>query len=375
VSDAPIRIAFCITDLDPGGAERNLVQLVTRLDRSEWEPRVYCLGGLGALVRDLADAEVPVECFGARSARSIAVVVSLVRRLRAFRPQLLQSFLFHANLAGRVAGRVARVPIIVSGVRVAEHEQRWHLRLDRWTNGLVTHNVCVSQGAAEFSIHAAGLRREKVSVIPNGVNFVQFAYAEPINLETFGIPRGARTVLSVGRLEYQKGHLILLEAIEPLLDRYPRVHVLIVGDGPLREDLLKWIASYGRPDRIHLAGWQPDVPGLMRAGSVFVLPSLWEGMPNVVLEAMAAGLPVIAADVEGVREVIAHGQTGLIVNPSATWDLESKLVTMLDSPHEASRMAIAAQNTIREAFTVDRVVAAYTALYRSLLAGGGIVNA
>jgi glycosyltransferase involved in cell wall biosynthesis len=228
---------------------------------------------------------------------------------------------------------------------------------------------------ADYSIQVARLRRERVSVIPNGVNFVQFAYAEPSNLEPFGIPRGSRTVLCVGRLESQKGHLTLLEAIEPLLDRYPRVHVLIVGDGPLREDLLKWIASYGRSDRIHLAGWQPDVPGLMRAAAVFVLPSLWEGMPNVVLEAMAAGLPVIASDVEGVREVITHGQTGLIVNLSAMGDLESKLVNVLDAPHEASRMALAAQNTIREAFTVDRAVAAYTALYRSLIAGGGVVNA
>ncbi len=113
----------------------------------------------------------------------------------------------------------------------------------------------------------------------------------------------------------------------------------------------------------------------MRAAAVFVLPSLWEGMPNVVLEAMAAGLPVIAADVEGVREVITDGQTGLILSPAAIGDLESKLVHVLDTPHEASRMGLAAQNTIREAFTVDLAVSAYCALYRSLLAFGRVVNA
>ena len=113
-------MAFCITDLDPGGAERALVQLVTRLDRSRWQPSVICLAPRGMLADELEQAEVPVTCLGARHSRNVGMVGRLFHQLRESKPALLQTFLFHANIAGRIAGRLARVPKIVSGIRVAE---------------------------------------------------------------------------------------------------------------------------------------------------------------------------------------------------------------------------------------------------------------
>ena len=127
-------IAFCITDLDPGGAERALVQLVLRLDRSRWSPVVFCLSKPGTLVADLAKADIPVDCLEAGSIGNVSVVPRLVRRLRRVRPDILQTFLFHANIVGRIAGRLAGVPVIVSGIRVAEHRSRFRLWLDRITD-------------------------------------------------------------------------------------------------------------------------------------------------------------------------------------------------------------------------------------------------
>ena len=310
----PVRLAFCITELDPGGAERALVEIVTRLDPAHWEVRVFCLGPETDLSRRLRDAGIRTECLGARRAYQVGVLFQLVKQLREFRPALLQTFLFHANILGRLAGWWGGVPVVLSGLRVAERGKRWHLWLDRWTNRLVTFNVCVSEGVRQFSITHGGLRAEKLRVIPNGVDAERFASAAPVDLSQFGIPSGAWTLVTVGRLTPQKGHDELLGAVAPLLIEDPQMHLLIVGEGPERETL-DWLAdSFGVSGQLHLPGFQADIPGILKSCQAFVLPSRWEGMPNALLEALAAGLPCIATDVEGVRELLA-GEVGIVIPP------------------------------------------------------------
>ncbi len=310
----PVRVAFCITELDPGGAERALFEIVTRLDPAHWEVRVFCLGPETDLSRRLLDAGIRTECLGARRAYQVGVLFQLMRALREFQPALLQTFLFHANILGRLAGWWAGVPVVLSGLRVAERGKRWHLWLDRWTSRLVTLNVCVSQGVRQFAISAGGLPEPKLRVIPNGVDAERFASASPVDLSQFGIPAGAWTLVTVGRLTPQKGHDELLGAMTPLLIADPQMHLLIVGEGPERETL-DWLAdSFGVTGQVHLSGFQADIPGILKSCQAFVLPSRWEGMPNVLLEALAAGLPCIATDVEGVRELLA-GEVGIVIPP------------------------------------------------------------
>jgi glycosyltransferase involved in cell wall biosynthesis len=370
----PIRIAFCVTDLDPGGAERCLVQLATGLDRGEWEPRVYCLGVPGELVETLERANVRVECLGARSIRNVGVAPRLARRLQSFRPALLQTFLFHANLAGRIAGRWAGLPVIVSGVRVAEHEHRWHLWCDRLTQRLVTRNVCVSQSVANFSTAHGGIHPEKITVIPNGVDIDCYADARPADLEPLGIPPGSRTILCVGRLHPQKGQRLLLEAAAPLFTADPELHILLVGNGPLHAELDALIDDRQWRRHVHLAGRRRDVPELMRAATLLVLPSLWEGMPNVVLEAMAAGLPVIASDVEGVRELLGNDMRGIVFSAGSVDDLRAGLVGMLRDPGLRNRVAIESQEFVRSYFTSEAMLSKYVRLYRQLLGTGQSLN-
>ena len=188
MSSARIPIAFCITDLDPGGAERCLAQLVTGLDRQAMGAVRVLPGAAGELAGVIEAAGIEVVCLGARSAKDFLVIPRLARELRKRRPRLLQSFLFHGNIAGRIAGGIARVPVIVSGVRVAEREKRWHVRADRLTRWPVDHTICVSRAVADFSIREARLRPETVSVIPNGVDFARFSEAKPADLSPFGIP-------------------------------------------------------------------------------------------------------------------------------------------------------------------------------------------
>ena len=362
----PTRIAFCITDLDPGGAERALVQIVSRLDRQRWEPRVYCLSGPGSLVDELEQREIPVTCLGATRAWQVWILRRLAACLKDFQPELLQTFLFHGNLLGRLAGRWAKVPHIIAGIRVAEKRSLLPLRLDRWTNSLVQCNICVSQAVADFTVNQGKLPREKVIVIPNGVDVERFQQAVPADLTALGIPADAKTALFVGRLDPQKSPATLLDAAGLLLDEFPELHVLFVGDGPLRDQLAADIARHQWEHRIHFAGWRPNVPEIMRACDCLVLPSEWEGMPNVVLEAMAAGLPVVASDVEGVRELLDHQQSGLIIPPHSAPLLAEALRQILSQPEAAAAMACKAQTIADKEFTWDHITSQYETAYRQL---------
>ncbi|REJ71937.1 MAG: glycosyltransferase [Planctomycetota bacterium] len=368
------RVAFCITDLDAGGAERCLATLASGLKRRGWEPHVYCLSAGGALVDRLVEANVPVTCLGMRSWRNIGTVVTLARQLRAQRPALLQTFLFHANLVGRLAAVMAGVPVVVSGVRVAERERRWHLSLDRITQWAVTMNVCVSRAVANFSQTAGGIPREKLAVIPNCVDVDRFRNASPADLSEFGIGPGERTLLAVGRLHRQKGHRLLLEAAAPLLDRDPHLHVLIAGEGPLRAALQESIAAASWGPQVHLLGPREDIPQLMRAATLFVLPSLWEGMPNVLLEAMAAGVPAVASDVEGVRELLAPAGEKLIVPPGSAESLRSGIETVLSDPASARKIAHDLQVISQERFARSSLLDSYAGLYNELLKNRGLLN-
>jgi glycosyltransferase involved in cell wall biosynthesis len=363
----PTRIAFCITDLDAGGAERALVQIVTRLDRRRWEPHVFCLDAGGVLVSELRSAGIDVVCLGAYRTRDFAVVWPLYRRLAALRPAILQTFLFHANIVGRLAGVAARVPAIVSGIRVAEKRSRVRLWIDRVTDPLVTAHVCVSRDVAEFSTNQGGLPSEKIRVIPNGVDYERFANAAPADLTQFGVPRGSRVLLFVGRLDPQKGPVQLLEAATELFADHADLHLVMVGDGPLASDLRESTRARNLESRIHFAGRQEDIAGLMRAADLFVLPSQWEGLPNVVLEAMAAGTPVVATAVEGVRDLLGEGKLGVVVPLNGELRLAEAIRGALRENERRRERALNAQHLVREKFTWPLVVAEYDRLYAEIL--------
>jgi glycosyltransferase involved in cell wall biosynthesis len=367
----PTRIAFCITDLDAGGAERALVQIVTRLDRRRWEPHVFCLDAGGVLAVELRFAGIDVVCLGAHRTRDFLVVWPLYRRLAALRPAILQTFLFHANIVGRLAGAAARVPAIVSGIRVAEKRSRIRLWIDRVTDRLVTAHVCVSRDVADFSAGRGGLPSSKIHVIPNGVDCERFANAEPADLTQFGVPRGSRVLLFVGRLDPQKGPLQLLEAAAELFADHADLHLMMVGDGPLASPLREWTRARNFESRIHFVGRQENIAGLMRAADLFVLPSQWEGLPNVVLEAMAAGTPVVATAVEGVRDLLGEGKLGVVVPLNGEPRLSEAIRATLGQNERGHEAVQTAQRLVREKFTWPLVVAEYERLYAEILRRSG----
>jgi glycosyltransferase involved in cell wall biosynthesis len=356
--------------LDAGGAERTLTQLVLGLPRDEWEPRVYALGGWGPFATVLQDQGVPVVCLNAwHWWDAPGVVWRLRREWRSFRPALVQTFLFHANILGRLAARSAGVPHILSGQRVAERRSRIYGWIDRWTNGLVDRNVCVSRGVADYLEREIGCPPAKTVVIPNGVDPARFVTAAPCDWTRLGLPPESVVLLGIGRLEPQKGFDDLLAALPPVLSTFAPVQVVIVGDGPDRGRLEQQTAELGLAERVRFVGRRTDVPSLLAGCYGLVLPSRWEGMPNVVLEAMAAGKPVVATQVEGVAELVQDGVTGWLSPPRDPEGLTRGLSLLLQDPERATAMGRESQHHVEKQFTSSQMVARYAALYREVLLG------
>lgn len=360
----PWRVAFCITELDPGGAERQLVRLAAEIDRGRFEPEVLCLSGHGSLAESLRASGVPVTFLDARGRWDVTVVRRLRDHFRRTRPDLVQTFLFHANLAGRVAARRAGVPVVVSGIRVAE-PRRWQLRLDRWTDRLVDRHACVSRSVAEYSARVGGLPPSKLVVIPNAVDVDRFATAAPAE---FGFPANARVILFVGRLHPQKDPVRLIEAFRRLAAGRADAHLLIVGRGPLESELRRRAADLA--GRVAFAADRDDVPNLMKAACCLALPSRWEGMPNVVLEAFAAGTPVVAAPADGLQELLAGG-LGTLVHEPTIEAFAAALATAVTWPRADRSNELATQEHVRKHHTVRAMVLGYESLYRELLEHGG----
>ena len=305
-----LRVGFCTTDLDFGGAERALVELATRLPADRFECRVYSLAAESAdkarsLLPMLRAAGVPVTALDARGLRDAwSSVRQLATQWRTWRPDVVQTFLFHANILGRLAAFRAGVPHVASGIRVAQRRSGWRLWIDRATDRLVERHVCVSQAVADFSRTRGRLPAPKLFVIPNGIDVSQHDSATATCAADLGVAQGRRIIVCVGRLEAQKGLDWLLREAQSWLAPLAEHDLVIVGDGSLRSTLEQIVREHNLLGRVHFTGWRSDVPGILAASELLVLPSRWEGMPNVVLEAMARRRPVLASDVEGVRELL-----------------------------------------------------------------------
>ena len=366
--EQPVRLALVITDLDLGGAERAMVNLVTRLDRSRWTSKVFALAGEGRFVDVLRREGIECVCLKCTRHRPFEVINRLSHALRKFQPQIIQSFLFHANLASRLAAPWARRPWVVGGLRVAEREKRWHLLLDRLTSWLSTGSVCVSEGVLVFSRDIARISPQRLIVIPNGIDPGPFDQAKEFPRKELKITSEAHLALFVGRLDRQKGIPALLEASKLVIAQCPDWHLVLVGDGPCRTWMLEEVAAQpSLAERVHWLGVRDDIPALLKACDVLVLPSLWEGMPNVILEAMAASKAVVATSVEGTEELVVADETGWLVPPGDAQELSTALLSAAVNPDRCRHFGLRGRERIERRFSINQIVRAYDRLWAQLL--------
>ena len=373
-----IRLVFCISTLDVGGAERQLVQLICGLSRSRYEPTLLVLGTpprppQDELLSILGEQRVSVQFLNARGWRDGPRVLSQLRQAFAtLRPDIVQAFLAHANVAVALAARRTRSPAIVTGIRVADERINLHAALSRWTEARVARHVCVSESVRMHAVERMGLDRGKTLVVPNGVDVARMQGVERLPVEELGLPAGRRLLLSVSRLDRQKRVDWMLARLPRVFARLAEHHLVIAGEGPERRRLERQIRRLGLASRVHLVGWRDDLPRLYAAAEIVLLSSAWEGMPGAILEAMAAGRPVVTTRVQGVEELLGDNAPAQVVAADDTAGFEAMLMHL--ATDGARREALGSANRARAIrhFSIDAMVTRYEALYTDLVQSAGV---
>ena len=365
---SPARILYVITDLETGGVPLHLHRLVRSLDRSRFEPLVVSLSKPGPVTELLADDGVPTDTCRAAHALDLGALWRLRRIMLRFRPDLVHALLFHANMATRLVGPLAGVPgrRIINEIQTVEIERTWHLVLDQLTHSLCRCEIGNSPAVVNHLVQRGGLPPEHLVCITGGIDPRRFQGLAPAQRSEWNIPAEAKLLLWVGRMDPVKRLGDLLEAFAQLTLE-PPPHLLLVGDGPERDRVETQVSQRGLDKRVHLIGFRTDVPALLAAADVFALPSLTEGLPNALLEAMATGLPVVACAVPGCTDLIDNLINGLLVPPACPQALAGALARLLDDPALASRLGQAARRKVLREYTQAACHQGYLALYERIL--------
>jgi glycosyltransferase involved in cell wall biosynthesis len=292
--------------------------------------------------------------------------------LRRVRPAILHASLFHANLCGRLLGRLSGVPIVITWRHSVEIGGQWRERINRWTARLDDRAVAVCELVRQAEIVRGGAPAGRVVTVYNGVDVDRFSAKEPQVVErvrrALGIPVDALLLGTVGRHSPEKDLANLLAAMVAVRDHVPTAWLVLVGGGELRGQLETQVRSLGLSDAVVFAGVRDDVPEILAALDLFVLPSRWEGLPLAVLEAMAARLPVVATAVGGVPEVVVDGLTGLLVPPGDPPALAGALLSLARDAGRRRAMGQAGYERVREHFAMAQMARAMERLYEELLA-------
>ena len=364
----PTTILYLITSTNAGGTEKALWELVRRLDTGRFSAHVCSLKKPGLFGPRMAGAAAGFYSLDLSEAGGLGAALSfvpgclrLVRLVRTLRPQILHCFLFRANMYGRLAGRLCGVPVVISSLRVTEAGALPHF-IDGLTKSMVDFHTAVSEAVRQEAINRSGIAPEKIITIPNGIDSAEFPVA-PADSETAAV----FTVALAGRFHRQKGHAVLLEALKLLEGQPPRIQAFLFGEGPDEGALKKMASALGIEDRVHFMGVVANGAEAMQNIDCILMPSLWEGMPNAVLEAMALGKPVIASRIPGMDELVQDGRTGLLFTPGNAAELARALSSLARDRNRGRAMGQCARALVSQKFSLHTTVAATMALYDRLL--------
>jgi glycosyltransferase involved in cell wall biosynthesis len=355
----PARTVFLLQDLSLGGTQGQALELAHRLDSERFRVELWLLTSTVGDQRLGDETEVPIVRLGRTPNVTPGSFLKLWQRLRRERIDLLVTLTVVPNTWGRVVGRLARVPVIVGTCRLSGTPARQHEGL-LWR--LADHHICNCVRHADFLKERYGISESRVSVIPNGVDVDFF---RPREVDDPDPP----VVLCVGRMVPHKGQGALIEAFASVVERYPEAELWMVGDGAHCDRIARLANERLPPDNVRVLPGQADIRPLLQRSSLLVLPSEREGLPNVVLEAMAAGLPVVATDVGGVSEAVAHDETGLLVPAGDTGALASAIVRLLGDEEGRTRLGRSGRERVERHFPVSAMVQAHDDLFTHLLAG------
>ncbi len=368
-----IPVAVFLTRFEPGGTERQMTELVRRLDPSRFQVHVACFDQRGAWLPRVAEraasmVEFPIDGFARPG--TLGALMAFVRWCRRERIRVVQTCDLYANIFGLFGAAMAGVPVRIGSRRELNPDKTpGQIRLQRHAYRCAT-KVVANSAAARGILQEEGLAAGSIAVIPNGIDAGAYPERSPA-----AATRPIRSVMTVANLRPEKSHETLIEAAALLAADFPDVTFQIVGDGPRRAELEALVRDRALQSRVLFLGHREDVATLLGEADAFVLPSRSEAFPNGVIEAMAAGLPVIASRVGGLLDLIEHGRNGLLVEPGDPEALAGALRQLFTDRAAAAQLGEQARAQVRQRYSFDRMVASFEDLYLAGLAARSLPRA
>ncbi len=367
-----LRIMLLTVGLGVGGTEGQILEIASRLDRNRFDVWVCALKGAGTIAHELQEHGVRVITMDGKGTWDVRVLYRLFRVISTERPDVIHAFLFRANLAARVAGRLLGTRILISSYRNLGDLARWHHQVvDRLTARWVHAITCCSEAVRQVALSRVRGNERKFITIPNGVDIGRFNHERVAARTELGLRHDMPVIGTICRLEEpRKGLSVLLEAMAKMVASSASrpCQLLIVGEGSALKALEDLSARLGLSQWVIFAGMRRDVARVLPLLEVFVCPSISEGFGIAIVEAMAAGRPVVATAVGGIPEIVVHGVTGLLVpmgDPSA---LAVAIQDLLNDSAKARAFGSQGQVRVRERFSIETVVKRHEELYEELVA-------
>jgi L-malate glycosyltransferase len=375
-ADKRVKVLYVFAALPVGGAEEVLITEVEGLDQSRFAPLVCVLSEKGPVGERIENRGFPLVALHRMKSHRFdpRIVRDLYRLIKTEKVDVVHTHLYDGNKYGRLAAGLARVPALISHYHNVYSRRRikYHL-INRALSFLNDRILAVSQAVKESVVRFDRISPTKIEVLYNGIGPLKFKgdIENSAVRQQFGVKPDDFLIGVVARLEEQKGHIYLFRALKQLIPDFPRIKVLVVGDGALRPVLEAQVKEMGLSGQILFVGTRKDIPEILAALDLFVLPSLWEGFSLAILEALAMGTPVIATAVGGAPEVIRSGHDGLLIPPGDVSGLVTAVREAILDPGKFREMGRQGKETVGCKFTAARHLTRLQDLYLEVLAQKG----
>lgn len=381
-----IKVMVLINQLGYGGAPKLIYDFANNIDKNNFKIIVGMLGGRNCLLKDFQEIGIEVVDFSAKGKFDLGALFNLFQYLKHKKPDILHTHLPYSHIVGRLTGRIAGVKNIVSTLQNVYKSQHIATRLiDRWTTPLSDIVTAVSLGVEESYFSNSDLftadlllKGKRHYTIYNAIDIKKIdAAITPITslgkefkLAELNLNREPFRLVCAARLHPNKGHRYLIEAIKILESdkRYAgNIKLLLLGDGKLEENLRKQVEDLELEHCIELLGYREDVYEIFSVADAFILPSINEGLPVVLIEAMAAKLPIISTQIPGIQEIVKHERNGLLVPPADPEMLANAIEKLLVDPERFKAYGANGRFEVETKFSIESITKQYEEIYYCLM--------
>ena len=365
-----VKVLFIIWSLEKGGAERFLTTLLKNIDKTRIAPVVCCLNWKGVWAREVEDAGVEVIELNKRGKFDLIAFLKLIKIIKNGKFDIVNTHLWAADVIGRMAAMFVGTKVIVSTAQNVDiWKKSWHKNVDKLLSYRTNQVIAVSGAVKEYYHNQVGIPLKKISYIPNAIETERFEDAKSGEYiyKVSGFSANDFILACVGRLTEQKGQKYLLVSLSLLKPRYPNIKILFVGYGEDEKKLKELANKLGVQDSVRFMGYRNDIPQILSISSGLVLPSLYEGLPLCVLEAMAAGKPVIATDAGGTKEVIVNDKTGFLVPYENSEKLSAAIEKLFNLPDQGKKMGEKAREVVNVDYSIRSVADQTAELFCNLV--------